>query len=255
VAITDDWQGSLASLTFGAGSPYPFTGPIGGLGIPVPRTRDQERGDQAGDAGGDDVLPKRILTLPLGINGTDPEDAWDLLEDLKGAFAESVADVPLDLRLPGMATTGRRYYGRPRGLDTDLGALKSGWIDVLATYDALDPFAYGAEVSTGPQAGSFNVTNPGSADTDRVTLTIVGNGGTPKVVNTTDDAGDVTFGQAVSGTRIVDLRARTIVDGSSNDFYDELAAGVLWFVLRPGVNALVLTGAASVDVTLRGAYR
>jgi hypothetical protein len=257
VAIDQDWQGNLASLTFGAATDVPFTGPIGGLGVPVPRTRDSERGAGHGDAGGDDVLPKRVLTLPLGCDGhADPAAAWDLLEQVKAAFAETIVDVPLDLRLPGMPTTGRRFYGRPRGLDADLTNLKSGWIDVLGTFDALDPFGYGDEdLVTG--AGTFDVVNVGSAATDRVVLTITGNGGSPTGDTAADDGGDVSFAVALGGgeVRVVDLRAHTVVTGSGDDAYDELSPGSLWTVLQPGTNGLTLTGAASVDVALRPAFR
>lgn len=258
MAIDQDWQGNLRALTFGAFSDWQIDAPgISGLGIPAPRTRDAERGASAGDAGGDDVLPKRVLYVPLVGVFADPGEAWTRFEtELKLAWAESIVDEALDLRLPGMPATGRRFYGRPRGLDDDLSDLKSSTVRALCTFDALDPFGYGdEELVTG--SGTFSVVNAGTADTDRVVLTIIGNGGSPKVVNADDDGGDVTFGEPLGAgaVRIVDLRTHTITDGAGVDAYEDLAPGALWTVLHPGANALTLTGAASVDVTFRPAFR
>ena len=258
MAISTDWQGNLGNLTFGAGTDWQIDAPgITGLGIPTARTRDAERGAGHGDVGGDDVLPRRILTVPLVGFFATPGDAWTAFEtDLKVAWAESIVDEALDLRLPGMPTTGRRFYGRPRGVDEDLADLKSSTIRGLCTFEALDPFGYGdEEFETG--SGTFDVVNAGTASTDRVVLTITGNGGAPKIVNANDDGGDVTFAETLAGgaVRVVDLRAHTITDAGGTDAYDELAPGTLWTVLHPGTNSLTLTGAASVDVAFRPAFR
>lgn len=253
--ISADWQGNVRALTFGAGTDWEIEPPgISGLGIPSPRTRDAERGDRHGDVGGDDVLPRRILSIPLVTTRSSPGAAWEALEsELKVAFAESIVDEALDLRLPGGAL--RRYYGRPRGLSEDLSLLKSSTVRALCTFEALDPLAYGDELVEGPDAGTFDVDNIGTADTDRAVLTIVGNGGIPVVTNGSDDGLAVAFGEAVAGTRVVDLRAATVVDLASDDFYDELSPVNQWFVLRPGPNSITLTGAASVEVAFRPAYR
>lgn len=257
MAITTDWQGNVRAFTFGAGTDWEIDDDgIAGLGIPAARTRDGERGDQDGDVGGDDTLPRRIIYVPLvGVFAT-PGDAWQSLEeDLKVGWAESNVDLPLDLRLAGMPTTGRRFFGRPREVSENLSDLKSGTIRALCTFEALDPLAYGDEVTTGPSAGTFTVTNAGTKATDRVTLTITGNGGIPRILNNTTDGDDVSFASAVTGTRVVDLRAHTILDGSGDDAYDELASSSLWFDLAAGANDLTLTGAASLTVVHRPAYR
>ncbi len=258
MAITADWQGNLGSLTFGAGTEWEIEPPgISGLGIPSPRTRDSERGDQAGDVGGDDVLPRRVLYLPLVGTFSSPGAAWQAFEEeLKVAFAETIVDEALDLRLEGMPATGRRFYGRARGLVEDLSNLKSSTVRALCTFEALDPYGYGEEELEAEADGTFPVENIGTAATDRVVLTFTGNGGTPRLVNAADDGGDFTLGEVLAGSdvRVVDVRSRTIVDGSGDEAYS-VAPGTLWWVLRPGVNALTLTGAASVDVAFRPAYR
>jgi hypothetical protein len=257
VPITSDWQGNLRSLTFGAGSDWQIDEPgITGLGIPSARTRDAERGDRAGDAGGDDVLPRRILTVPLVGTFDSAGEAWvSFEEELKVAWAEGIVDESLDLRLPGMPATGRRYFGRARGLDDDLSDLKSGVIRTLCTFEALDPFGYGDEVTTGPESGSFAIAYTGTAPSDRVVLTVVGNGGTPQIVNASDEGQGVIFAAPVTGTRIIDLRTKTVIDGTATNVFDELSPVNLWFELLPGLNDLTLTGAASVDVAYRPAFR
>lgn len=256
--ISSDWQGNLRDLTFGAFSDWQIDAPgISGLGIPTARTRDAERGSNAGDVGGDDVLPKRVLYVPLVGVFADPGAAWNAFEtELKTAWAESIVDEVLDLRLPGMPTTGRRFYGRARGLEEDLEDLKSSTIRALCTFEALDPYGYGDEELVS-DSGTFDVVNGGTATTDRVVFAITGNGGTPKIVNADDDGGDVTFAEPLAGgaLRIIDLRAHTITDAGGVDAYEDLAPGSLWTALHRGTNTLTLTGAASVDVTFRPAFR
>jgi hypothetical protein len=254
-----DWQGEIRGQTFGAAQPWEIDEPgIPGLGIPVARTRVAVRVDRHGDVGGDDVLPRRILSVPLVATFASPGAAWQAFEtELKPAWAESFVDETLDLYLPGLAATGRRYFGRARGVDVDLSRLKSSTVRALCTFEALDPLGYGPEESSGPEAGAFVVTNGGTADSDRVTLSIIGNGGSPRLVNASDSSNDVSFDEPLGAAdvRVVDLRSRTVVDGAGDDRYDELSPALLWFVLVPGANSLALTGAASVDVSFRPAYR
>lgn len=256
MAIEQDWQGNLRALTFGAGAAWEIDEPgISGLGIPTARTRDAERGDRHGDVGGDDVLPRRILNVPLVATFANPGAAWIAFEeDLKLAWAEGIVDEVLDLRLPGMPETGRRFYGRARGLSEDLSMLRSSTVRALCTFEALDPLAYGEEdLVIG--SGSFEVENIGTADSDRVVLTITGNGGIPKITNESDDGLAVTFTETVTGTRVVDLRSATVLDGTAEDRYAELSPINQWWTLRRGTNELTLEGAASIDVAFRPAFR
>jgi len=261
--ISADWQGNLRALTFGAGTDWEIEPPgIGGLGIPTARTSDAERGDRHGDVGGSDRLPRRILSIPLVTTRTSPGAAWLALEqEAKVAFAESSADLELDLRLPAVPETDpvvRRFYGRARGLSEDLSLLKSSTVRVLGTFEALDPLGYGDEISSDVEApGTFTVDNIGTASSDRVVLHFVGSGGIPVLTNADDDGLAVIFGEALGAgeERIVDLRAATVVDLAGDDFYGELSPVNQWTELRPGENELTLAGATSVVVTFRPAYR
>lgn len=143
-----NWTATLRALTVGDGTDYPILQPgITGLGLPAVRTADQPRGHLSGDVGGDDVYDKRTLTIPVGIDATTAELAFDLLEDLKVAWAYSQVDLDLTLALAGVT---RVYSGRPRGCEADLASLGQGWVNVLLTFDCLNPFAEGDPVDVQP---------------------------------------------------------------------------------------------------------
>lgn len=255
MAITADWQAELRTVTIGAGTDYPFTTPVSGLGIPAVRSRDLELADRHGSHGGaPDRLLRRILQLPVGVDGSTPADAYTKLHTLKSAWRPADSDEPFDLRLPGQPTTVVRYYGRPRAVDVDLRHLRSGWADALLTFEALDPYAYGP-TDTATVVTTLAVTNAGTVATDRITLVLEGNGGTPVITNTTA-GGTIEFVSALAlgVTRTLDVRARTMVDAGGADVYHELTAATSWFDLAPGANTITLSGAASVDVTWRPAW-
>ena len=250
-----EWLGQIRSLIFGADRPWQIDeAGVTGLGVPTPRSTTVERGDRDGDVAGVDVLPRRVLTVPLVAAFASPALAWQACEgELKPAWAESAVDVPLILWLPG--ATQRMFYGRPRGVDVDLTLLRSGIVRALCTFEALDPFGYSPAATIGAPA---NVSVGGTAPTDRVTLTIVGNGGVPRVVNRGDGAGDVVFAVPVPAntSRRVDLRTRTVRNvNTGQDAFGELSAATRWFRLRPGVNPILVTGALWVQVEFQPAWR
>jgi len=252
----NEWTGKLRGVSFGAGSSWEIdeTG-IAGLGAPAPTENDVDRGDRDGTIGGLEVLPRRVLTIPLVGSFASPGAAWAAFATLKAAWRKSSGEEALDLRLPGMTSDGLRYYGRPRGLLEDLAALKSSTIRTLATFHALDPLAYGPEVVAGPGT-TVVVANPGAEDTDRVTLKVIGDGGTPTITNADDGGGSIVFSSSVANTdeRRIDLRAHTVTDETGTDRYSEVLSASTWFVLRPGTNTLTVTGATSAEVTFRPAY-
>lgn len=252
MTIDADWQAELRGVTFGADTRYILTGPIGGLGIPAPRGADQERGNQPGHVAGYDIANRRTITMPIGIDGTNADDAWTLYETLKAAWTSTVVDVALDLRLPGFASLARRFYGRPRGLDVELTLMRSGWIDALGTFDALDPFAYGPELEEPLTDGVTDITNPGHAATDRYTVTLTATDSPVTFANAADLEPDLTLTD-LTGTVILNGRNRTVTDGDGDDLYGHLAAGSGWPILAPGSNAITLTGATGT-VTYRPAY-
>lgn len=245
MTVTADWQAELAGVTVGAGTRYVLTGPITGLGIPTPRTGDAERGDRPGDVTGADVPARRVLTIPLGIDGDSAAEGWTLLETLSAAWSPSAADETFDLRLPGFGTT-RRFYGRPRGVETDLSLLRHGWVDVLATFEALDPYAYGPETEVTLTGGDTPVTG-GTAASDRWRLHLDVTT-SPATFAVADSAEPPLTVETEPVTLIVDGRTRSVVDGAGVDRYGTVAAGSGWPVLPAGPATVTLTGATGTLV-------
>lgn len=136
MALTD-WQAQLGAVVVGAGTDYPFDGPITGLGVPSPRTSDLDKGDAPGVFGGRDVKPKRTIGLSVTALGDDAAAVWDLVDTLCAAWEPTSTDTTLDICLPGMGVV--QWTGRPRGVDVDLQFLAEGTIRVRLTFDALDP--------------------------------------------------------------------------------------------------------------------
>jgi hypothetical protein len=251
MTITVDWQAEIGGLVMGAGTSYILTGPITGLGTPPPRTADQERGNEPGDVAGADIASRRVLTVPVGVDGSDAADAWELYDDLKVAWQSSVVDVTFDLRLPGFDSVDRRYYGRARGIDDNLDLLRLGYIDALCTFEALDPHSYdSAETEIAVDATGVPLVAVGSAPSDRYTLAVTATGA--PVSFSADGLPGLTLTD-VTGAVVIDGRARTIVDGDGVSLYGHLAAGSAWPILAATASTVSLTGATGT-LTYRPAY-
>jgi hypothetical protein len=234
---------------------------IGGLGLPEPRVADLERTDDHGTVAGVDYTTSRVLRIPIAIKAADdPEAAMVALRALKAAWKPTgPTDDVLSITLPGYGPSDDvvRFFGRPRTtLEVNLSRLGLGVVYALATFVALDPIGYGpTEVTAG--SGTFTVTNAGDATSKRATIEVVGNGGTPVLVNNSDGGADVRFSQALGGgsSWFIDLATRTVVDGSGNDvFPSNVLAASLWPRLVPGSNSLTLTGAGSASVSHRSGW-
>lgn len=259
MTLTADWQVEVGALVLGAGTAYEIddaAGGIGGLGLAGIRSYDAPRGDRDGEVAVDDVYEARLLTIPVVAVGDGPAAASALVTELRAAWAAQAGEVTLDLRLPGQPETALRFYGRPRGLQEDQRLLRSGVVRALATFRALDPLRYGAAVTTAALTpGTTPVVNAGDASTERVTITLVGSGGTPSITNAADDSGAIAWAAPLANgvTRTIDLRARTVVSGGT-DRYGEVAPSSRWFRLRAGSNPITVAGCTSATLTYRPAW-
>ena len=234
---------------------------ISGLGAPDIAGSDLNVAAEHGSVTGVDYTGTRTLRIPMVVQiENEPDLAMEAWRDLQTAWAPAVTDQRLDVKLPGVGPVDGTvsFFGRPRGgLEPRLEYLTAGIIFCQATFIALDPIGYGPE-ETASGSGTIVVTNAGDVASRRATVTITGNGGTPKLENVNDGGTFVEFGATLAGaaTWDVDLLAKTVVDGSGNDVY--AAADVLststWPRLQPGSNSLVLTGAASASVLYRDGY-
>lgn len=242
-------------LVLGPGTDYIIGRAINGVGNPPVRDVDTRRGNLDGDVGGTDTHGRRLIALPVLIRaaGDGGVAASTALGVLKRAWRRRATDVPLDLWLPSWAA-GRRFYGRPGDLDVDYSLVATGNIDALATFRALDPFGYGAAETVTDSSSPATVTNSGDVPSDRFTVAITGNGGTPAVTNTTDEAAAVVFNTALAGGAVAVLNFRThtmTVNGTATYL---LAPGSRWFRLLAGANTLTFSGCASIEVVHRPAF-
>jgi hypothetical protein len=249
------YTGSLRGLTFGVGEDYLWGEEApAGLGIPSPETDDVASAGE-GSFGGLDRIRNRIIRVPM-IVLTGPETIQSDLDDLKRAWRPSSATVELDLRLGGDA---RRYYGRARGLDIDITRVEQGYITAVGTFDALDPFGYAtsAQAFTADSSSPIVLTNDGTAPTRRATLTIVGNGGRPELVNAADPhAGTIKFrvNLAAGQTVTVNLNNLTIKNSSGAHVENMLSVYSTFFLIEVGQNTIHFTNCASVSAAVRHAY-
>lgn len=252
--ITTDWQAELAgSFLMGAETDYsPALSRLPSFGTPGHRGDDMARGNLPGDVASADVDVSRVIAWPYRIRQPAADPAGTLLAELKSAWRLRSSDTTFDVRLPGLGT--RRYYGRPRLVDADLSNLALGVVTGQCIFAALDPFGYDV-APTDVAAGSspLATTVGGDVPTDRFTITITGNGGRPVLTSVTDGGLTVRFAQPLTGTAVLDFRARTVRVGGV-DRYSWLSPGPLWFRLHPGSNTVNFSGCAGIEVSYRAAH-
>lgn len=269
MAPSDLWSGELRGVGFGAGSDVIIRRPPGvqGLaGIPQPRRSVTPRLDQ-GSALGRLSLPERVVSFRLGARGvgvTDTDrqaDAHDKLATVADAWWPQTdgAEVELQMLVPwrGGVDTVLSLFGFPAGVDVDAAEWTMGWLEADADFVATDPLVYGAEVAVSADVSSpltVASSSLGTADTDRVTLTLVGDGGIPTITN--DQGGSIVFSQAVANaaTVTVDLRERTATL-SGSDVTSRISLTSDWLRLVAGQdNELSWTNLTSLAVTYRPAW-
>lgn len=247
-------QASLRGLTIGQGTDYPGIGGVHGIYLaPTPTAADVAIAGGHGVRGAFDRMETRPIIVPVLIAADVAATAENRLDTLKAAWAPTGVDVELAVRLEG---DERRYFGRPRGVDDQAVSgrmLTQGVLEVECTFVATDPLAYdpGVAVAAGT---SIVCTNLGNMTSHRGTLTVVGNGGTPVITNTTT-GGTITFTTAVTGaeTAEIDLYEQTVLIGGAHA-ENRTSPASSWFGWQAGANTVTVTGAASVAATVRSAW-
>lgn len=259
MAVTADYQGELRGVTFGAATNYRIlTDGISGLGMPQSRSQVNPRGFSHGMAGSYDRLNERRISIPFRLTAATAAAVQVYVDALKVAFAPSDSDLELQLRIPGTGATIHSFFGRPRQLVYRHELLAVGVVDVLASFDALDPLAYGAAEADDNNSGSFTVTNAGDAASDRGTVTVTSSGGLMTIQNGTA-AGDptITWGTSLSAStvRVIDLRRHSVATAGGTDKTAELAnATTRFWSLESGGNSIVTTNISDADFAFRSAW-
>lgn len=246
------WTVALRSWATGTGGwTVDDENPPSGFGGAAGRGDDQPRGTWPGSVAGVMVAGSTVGTVGVLGDAADAAGAVTMAATLRAAWqAASTSDVGLTVT---RGTQARTYYGRPDGCTIREELLPLGFVAALCSFRVLDPFGYG------PVVAATGVSSPlvvsGDVATERVVWTIHGNGGTPSIVNSTT-AESLLFASVVASgqTRVVDVRARTVVDGGGVSAMGQLSTATAWPRLAPGSNTLAISGCASVDVSYLPAY-
>lgn len=258
---TDDWQATIRELfTIGRGTDYPGIGGVTGTGIEPFSFVGNRAGVGLGVVFGTDRVGPRRLRFPVRVIGDSESDVYGNLRVLASAWRPAAGsdEVTLDVRWPGMVETVMRCYGHPGEVSPNLADMKGGVIDCTVDFYAA-PLWYGAEQSAASAASAYDIpasaTGETGADTDRVTITLTGNGSTPTVTHS-PSGGTVIFSQAlaVGESAVIDLHTRTVtVNGSNAD--SRVSSASTWFRFTGGAdNTVTVTGAASQSITHRPAH-
>lgn len=249
-----DWWG-------GDGTRYVLAA-VKGLGVGV-RSNDKNRVSYAGDVDGADYDDARPVFFDWTVlrDTAGPVLHWQgwreslpHLSRLNAAWRGAAGDLELLLYLDGLPERPMHLFGRPHGAP-DPKVDQSGAVEVETLFRLNDPYLYGAQVDDAG-TGPLVVTNAGTAPTERIVITLTGNGGKPLITNAGDDGNAIAWQTvlAASAVRVIDVAARTIVDDNGNDRYDELNPASPYFFLQPGANPLTIEGVGACTVARRPAY-
>lgn len=284
--VTSDVQLELRGLLIGAGTNYPVTGPVEGLGDLEVRTADPARPLDHGRFAGRSFYGSRKLVVPVAILAADAADAMAKLAALGAAMrvpttADGSFTVPLVCQLGGLRLTA---FGKPSRMHVDLAHLPTGaTVECLLEFTATDPRLYSdartAIASTGAVVGGlafphalphgFGFATPGTARALNAgnfgtypTLRIdAGVGGMTNFVATKSATGEsMAMTISLLGGEYVELdfANRTAYLGgtaSRSNLVNRPTSA--WFELDPGDNAITFStgsGSATLTVTWRDAY-
>lgn len=223
-----------------------------GLGVGAPRGDSSDRvGD--GAVGGVDWLGEVEMQGVVLVSGDTAAQASQRSALVRAAWRRVlVGEVPLDLALPGWPEESLRRFGRPLGAEPE----PADALDVLqrltCRFLAKDPLWYGAERDSEPQAGDVTVleADAGVTPSDRLSIEVVGNGGTPSIENSAGGSLTFTSSLATSSVWTVDVRTGEVTGGGA------AASGSPWLRIEPdGDNVFTHSGCASIRLLWRPAYR
>jgi len=256
-----DWQFDLnGDVTIGDSTNYTVLntpGPKGLLGTAKKVQTLKQRGYGMGQVGNLATYTTRLITIPVMVLGSSPSDVRSTAQTLLDAWVLSTSDKYLDVQLPGSTVTENRFYGQPTEVaEIDVSHYGTDVLSFLLTFEALDPLAYnGTAEADDANTGTFTVTNQGNIASDRCTATINLAGGTTPVLTHNGESRAVTWtANVAAGTRVIDFREQTVVDGSGLNKLSEVTLSASWPRLLSGGNSFTIAGATDVDFSFRSAW-
>lgn len=222
-----------------------------GLDHGTPRGETAPRvGD--GAAAGLDWLPAVEMQGVVLVRGDTIAQAADRAGLVRVAWRRSRSgEVPMDMVLPSFGSSAVRRFGRPLGAEPEPADVLGAEQRLICRFLALDPLWYGAELDSGHEVGTVTVlsADAGRVSSDRLSIEIVGNGGTPSIENSA--GGSIAFTSALAGSQVwtVDVRTGEVAGGGA------VASGSPWLRIEPGTdNEFSHSGCESIRLTWRPAY-
>lgn len=250
-----DWEISLPDqellLSAEYGLALDLEGLEGWLGAPS-FTVDDERRVGPGVVSGSAWPGPKLLLANIQATAGSGADVGALVDGVAAAWQPPVVGIlPVEYRLPGAPETVMRAYGQPRAFETDSHAWEAGLIRLRLEYLATDPLAYGVERDSEHQEGTVTVlsADAGRKPSDRLSIEIIGDGGTPTVENSA--GGSITFTGALAAAEVwtVDVRTGEVAGGGA------VASGSPWLRIEPGEdNEYTHSGCESIRLVWRPAY-
>lgn len=224
--------------------------------LPDIRSNDIPFADRDGLIPGMDFLGGRTVTLDLAVTGSSGTPVPALLDQVKVAFAPvRSGSLPLTFQWPGISQ--RLVYCRSRKFSSGLvGDLTAGVALPVVQLFAADPRIYDATLTTTSLATSVTITNAGNFES-RPVITVTPASSPVTITNAGDSSRFIKLATSTVGAIpnpcVIDLQARTVVDGSGVNRFDVVDPTTQWFVLVPGANALTISG-GSASVAWRSAW-
>lgn len=244
----NEW--SYNGLLFGYGSPIKVVN-VDGLYDADIRSSSQPKSVDHGSYISARFFDEKKIVISGHVHSEEQANFSSEVAALRRAFVPVDAILPLTFKLPG--ETERLVYCLPQKRrmpqDTDFiqNKLAKWTVELLAG----DPRVYSTVEKL--LAGAGIASNEGDFSTLPI-ITISGPSTNPLITNTTTGESIQVMKTLIAGQVLVlDFPAKTVkLDGVS--VYDSLGSGFSWFPLRPGDNAITVSGGGTFETRWRDAW-
>jgi hypothetical protein len=251
-----DWGFSYQGLVLGQGTAYRVT-KLDGIGsLPELRTSDFAKLRHHGAFSGIDVLEGRTVQLGIAVVGTSAADLDAQLAALEVATVPLLmGGFPLSYKLPVQVQRRVNARARKRAMSIDPTYTRNHAL-VAVEFFCGDPRIYDDTLTTTVIAAAGTITNAGSFES-RPLITVIPTVSPVTITNSSDGGNQIVLATSALGPIpspcVIDLLARTVVDGSGANRFDVVDPATTWTVLVPGANNLTIAG-GSMSVDWRSAW-
>jgi hypothetical protein len=269
VTVLNDYQILYNGVTMGQGTPFRLNKIEGLRELPLLRTSDYAKLKHHGAFSGIDVLEGRTVTFTMTIVGAGMSDFETQLAAFESAAIPLLTtSLPLSYKLPNqtqrqiLARTRRRtevilpsytkaFIGAGAGMAPANVASPLAWELFCG-----DPRIYDDTLTTTAITTTATITNAGNFES-RPVITVTPGSSPITITNAGDSSHFIKLATSSIGSIpnpcVIDLLARTVVDGSGANRFDLIDPTTQWFVLAPGANAITISG-GTASVAWRSAW-